>query len=188
MLCFSRGFMADPSSHEIVLHSDTGVCIRAERIGPLALMLGDALSLVAGEEPRPAEKKPALLLVDDDQPLLAYLSELLAPHFSVACALEGNEAASLIARSDFDVIVASVLARGMSAAALYLHVQEVKPHLSERFIFTSCGNGEPPAIMASGRELLRKPVRLDQWDEALIGVLKKTRPLQYRSVESVFLL
>jgi DNA-binding NtrC family response regulator len=180
--------MADPSSHAIVLHSENGVSLRAERAGPLALMVGDALSLVAGGEPQSAEKKPALLLVDDDKPLLAYLSELLAPHFSVVCTLEGSEAASLIANSDFDVIVASVLARGVNGAALYLHVQEVKPHLSERFIFTSRENGEPPAIITSGRVLLRKPVRLDQWDEALIGVLKKTRPARYRSVESVFLL
>jgi DNA-binding NtrC family response regulator len=180
--------MADPSSHAIVLHSDTGVSLRAERTGPLALMVGDALSLVAGREPRPAEEKPAVLLVDEDLSLLDYLSDLLTPHFSVACTLEGNEAASLIARSDFDVIVASVLAPGMNGAALYAFAGEAKPHLCERFIFTSGGNGEPAAIMESGRVLLRKPVRLDQWDEALIGVLKKTRPLEYRSVESVFLL
>src|SRR5262245_44648433 len=120
--------MAEPSSHAIVLRSDTSVSLRVERTGPLALMVGDALSLVAGSEAKLAETKPALLLVDDDQSLLAYLSELFAPHFSITCTLDGTEAVSLIARSDFDVVVASVQTRGLNGAELCLYVQEVKPH------------------------------------------------------------
>ena len=86
---------------------------------------------------------------------------------------------------EFDVIVASAILAGIESGAFYSRAKAAKSHLAERFIFTTNNQQNSPAVPAI---YLRKPVRLDQWDQAILAVLKKTRPVQFRSRESIFLL
>ena len=177
--------MADSTEQPIVLHSQQQVALPAQRTGPLVSMVADALSLAAIREPLSIAARPAILLVDEDRSLLQYLAELLGPHFSIVCTSDADEALAFIAESDFDVLVASAILSGIESGEFYSRAKAAKSHLAERFIFTTTNEQNSPAVPAI---YLRKPVRLDQWDQAILAILKKTRPMQFRSRESIFLL
>ena len=182
--------MADPAEHALILHSDSQVALRQQQIGPVSNMVSDALTLALTREPAPESgvSRPSILIADDDRPLLNYLSELLASHFSVLVVTDGVAAADRMLALDFDIIVSNVALRGVAGEALYCLAKQAKPHLGDRFIFVT-NSAEPKSAVAfvatTGCRLLVKPVRLDQWDEALLFVLKKINPARFRSVESV---
>jgi CheY-like chemotaxis protein len=183
--------MADTAEHALVLHLDSQVALRQQQVGPLSSMVSDALTLALAREPAPESgiSRPSILIADDDRPLLNYLSELLAPHFSVLVVTDGIDAADRMLASDFDIIVSNVALPGLAGEALYSLAKPAKPHLCDRFIFVTI-SAEPNSaltfVASTGCRLLVKPVRLDQWDEALLFVLKKINPARFRSVESVF--
>ena len=185
------GFMADPIQHALVLHSDSQVALLQQRRGPLANMIADALSIAGSRAPSLDDGKLSILIADDDRLLLNYLTELLAPNFSVTIASTGVAAVERLVGSDYDVIVCNVVLPEVRGEEVYFRVKETKPHLCERFIFTSdLGALEEVRyfIDTAERVLVQKPVRLDQWDNALLAILKRTQPLRFRSVESVFVL
>jgi CheY-like chemotaxis protein len=185
------GFMADQTQHAIVFHSDSQVALPQQRRGPLANMVAEALSLAVGRESSFHERKLTILIADDDRPLLNYLAELLAPNFWVTIASTGVAASERLLASDYDVIVCNVTLPELRGEDVYFRAKKTKPHQCERFIFTTAfGEFEEVRgfIDSVERVLLHKPVRLDQWDNALLIILKQTQPLRFRSVESVFVL
>jgi CheY-like chemotaxis protein len=173
----------------LVLRSDSELALAPDPGGPLAGMLSDALAAVENSPARDAARaKLAILIADPDGPTAKYLEELLAPSFTVTAVDDGFDALDRIHVAHFDVIILSTEVRGIDAAVL---LREIQPEMLERVILVSNSTGNPvllPADLPRHLPVLRKPVRLDQWDNAILEVLRRTKGARYRSVESVLAL
>src|SRR5687767_920418 len=73
--------MSEPSKHALVPRSECQILPASQSHGALAGMVADALAIVATQAPSLSRGTLAILIADDDGPLLDYLVELLTPTF-----------------------------------------------------------------------------------------------------------
>ena len=72
--------------------------------------------------------KPRLLLVDDEEMYLEYLSKrLIRARYDVAKCLSGEEALEKIRNHDFDVIVLDVIMPGIDGIETLSEIKKLKP-------------------------------------------------------------
>lgn len=78
----------------------------------------------------------AILLVDDDRQLASALQWILADeNFLVDLAFDGEEALLKLKVHDYDAVICDVKMPRMRGDELYLKAREVRPGVSDRFIF-----------------------------------------------------
>lgn len=108
--------------------------------------------------------KPAILLVDDEQPLLDVFVEALSPYFEIATATSAREAEFILRKQAFKVIVADHLMPGGNGLGLLVRAREEYPGM-ERVLVT--GYMKPEMLLRSVNEAaihryLLKPVSLKE--------------------------
>jgi len=112
-----------------------------------------------------------VLLVDDDEMLLATYQEMLeSQNIRVSTATNGVNALKLILSQELDAIVCDWMMPTMAGDMFYLAVQKIKPFLCQRFIFVTGYDGHPQFkefLLKNKPVVLYKPVTVGK----LLGTL-----------------
>jgi PAS domain S-box-containing protein len=117
-----------------------------------------------------------VLLVDDEETVLQLEHEVLrARGVTVKLARSGKEARELLRRETVDAVVTDMEMMGeVSAVALYQWIEQNRPELSGRIVFTASNAREGEAgtgFRNSGRPVVPKPFAIEQLWEAVQKVL-----------------
>jgi DNA-binding response OmpR family regulator len=103
--------------------------------------------------------KPRLLLVDDEEMYLEYLSRrLITRHYDVTKCLSGEEALEKIRDRDFDVVILDMLLPGMDGIETLREINKLKP-LTEVIMLTGHASLESgiEGMELGAFDYLRKP-------------------------------
>ena len=107
-----------------------------------------------------------VLVVDDELPVAAMLSRLLADEFDVRLATSGREALDLLLRDpDFDVVLCDLLMPGMNGMDLYRELAERAAGYERRLVFMTGGaftNRAAEFLESMSQPRLEKPFDLEQ--------------------------
>lgn len=114
------------------------------------------------EAPQEAAPKDAILLIDDEQPLLDVFTAALKGQFEVTTANSVREAEYLLHKKQFKVVVADHLMPGGNGMSFLVRAREEFPHM-QRILVT--GYMKPEMLLRSVNEAalfryLLKPVSL----------------------------
>ncbi len=125
-----------------------------------------------GEAAKPA--KGAVLLVDDEKPLLELYSEALSPFFDVAIATSSKEAGFLLHKRAFKVVVSDHLMPGGNGLSFLVDAREEYPEM-QRVLVT--GYMKPEMLLRSVNEAalyryLLKPVSLPELVKTVVEAAK----------------
>ncbi|HVU24291.1 MAG TPA: response regulator [Opitutus sp.] len=121
--------------------------------------------MMPADAPAPANvDRGAVLLIDDEKPLLDVYSAALGPHFDVATAQSVREADFILHQRAFKVVVADHLMPGGNGMNFLVRAREEYPHM-QRILVT--GYMKPEMLMRSVNEAalfryLLKPVSLPE--------------------------
>lgn len=112
--------------------------------------------------PTPPPPKDAVLLVDDEKPLLDVFSAALSPLFEVVTATNAREADFILQKKTFKVVVADHLMPGGNGMNFLVRAREEFPHM-QRVLVT--GYMKPEMLLRSVNEAalfryLLKPVSM----------------------------
>ena len=102
---------------------------------------------------------PRLLLVDDEEMFLEYLSKrLLRQKYDVTTCLNGEDAIEKIKDSDFDVAIIDVIMPGIDGIETLQEIKKIKP-LTEAIILTGHASRElgVEGMRLGAYDFLRKP-------------------------------
>lgn len=111
-----------------------------------------------------APKKDAILIVDDEKPLLEVFAAALSPYFEVSTASHAREADFILQKKSFKVIVADHLMPGGNGMNFLVRAREEFPH-TQRLLVT--GYMKPEMLLRSVNEAalfryLLKPVSITE--------------------------
>jgi DNA-binding NtrC family response regulator len=128
-------------------------------------LLGDnvsetRMSNASTQSPLPEIVRPAVLVVDDERPLLEVFSEALATRFAVTAVTSAREAEFVLRKQSFKVVVADHLMPGGNGMSFLVRAREEYPHM-QRVLVT--GYMKPEMLLRSVNEAalfryLLKPV------------------------------
>ena len=112
----------------------------------------------------PKSKLGAVLLIDDEKPLLTLFQEALSPYFEIALATNTKEAGFLMHKRAFKVVVCDHLMPGGNGLSFLVHAREEYPD-TQRVLVT--GYMKPEMLLRSVNEAalyryLLKPVSLPE--------------------------
>lgn len=115
----------------------------------------------AASEPRP---KDAVLLVDDEKPLLEVYAAALSPQFELTTASNAREADFILQKKRFKVVVADHLMPGGNGMNFLVRAREEFPHM-QRILVT--GYMKPEMLLRSVNEAalfryLLKPISMPE--------------------------
>ena len=85
--------------------------------------------------PAPEIAKPAVLIVDDEKPLLDVFTAALSPYFEVVTATSAREGEFILHKKTFKVVVADHLMPGGNGMAFLVRAREDYPHM-QRILVT----------------------------------------------------
>ena len=74
-----------------------------------------------------ADQQASILIVDDEEPIVALLTHLLSPDYRCSSARSGDEAVRLLQSQDFDIVLAEIGLPGISGLELCRYVVEKSP-------------------------------------------------------------
>lgn len=111
-----------------------------------------------------APKKDAVLLVDDEKPLLDVFAAALSPFFEITTAQTAREADFILQKKKFKVVVADHLMPGGNGMNFLVRAREEFPHM-QRILVT--GYMKPEMLLRSVNEAalfryLLKPVAMTE--------------------------
>ncbi len=108
--------------------------------------------------------KPRLLLVDDEEMFLEYLSKrLINRQYDVTTCLSGEEALKKVTDYDFDVVILDILMPGIDGIETLSEIKKLKP-LTEVIMLTGHASRESgiEAMKVGAYDCLRKPCDTDE--------------------------
>lgn len=116
----------------------------------------------------------AVLLVDDERPLLELYSEALSQHFEVALATSAKEAGFILHKKKFKVVVSDHLMPGGNGLSFLVDAREEYPDM-QRVLVT--GYMKPEMLLRSVNEAalyryLLKPVSLPELVKTVVEAAK----------------
>ena len=119
-------------------------------------------------------KSSAVLLVDDEKPLLDLYGEALSPYFEVAVATSVKEAGYLLHKKAFKVVVSDHLMPGGNGLSFLVDAREEYPNM-QRVLVT--GYMKPEMLLRSVNEAalyryLLKPVSLPELVKTVVEAAK----------------
>ncbi len=111
-----------------------------------------------------AAPKGAVLLIDDEKPLLQLFAESLRPHFDIDMAVSAREAEFMMHKKAYKVVVCDHLMPGGNGLGFLVHAREEYPD-TQRILVT--GYMKPEMLLRSVNEAalyryLLKPVSLPE--------------------------
>jgi DNA-binding NtrC family response regulator len=118
----------------------------------------------APESTTATPQKDAILIIDDEQPLLAVFSAALSPFFDVSTSTSVREAEFILFKKSFKVVIADHLMPGGNGMSFLVRAREEFPHM-QRILVT--GYMKPEMLLRSVNEAalfryLLKPVALTE--------------------------
>ncbi|MBS0662441.1 MAG: response regulator [Verrucomicrobia bacterium] len=118
----------------------------------------------AESKPAPEPKKDAVLIIDDEKPLLEAFALALSGQFDVTTATSVREADFILHKQAFKVVIADHLMPGGNGMSFLVRAREEYPHM-QRVLVT--GYMKPEMLMRSVNEAalfryLLKPVEFDE--------------------------
>ncbi len=119
-------------------------------------------------------KQGAVLLVDDEKPLLDLYGEALSPYFEVSLATNAKEAGFLLHKKTFKVVVSDHLMPGGNGLSFLVDAREEYPDM-QRVLVT--GYMKPEMLLRSVNEAalyryLLKPVSLPELVKTVVEAAK----------------
>lgn len=131
----------------------------------------------------PAAKKDAILLIDDEKPLLDVFVAALSPYFEPVACTSVREADFILHKREFKVVIADHLMPGGNGMSFLVRAREEYPHM-QRILVT--GYMKPEMLMRSVNEAalfryLLKPVSLTE----LVKVVQDAAKAHDMSVAAV---
>jgi DNA-binding NtrC family response regulator len=108
--------------------------------------------------------RPAILLVDDEKPLLDVFAAALSPYFDIVTATSTREADFILRKREFHAVVADHLMPGGNGMSFLVRAREEFPHM-QRILVT--GYMKPEMLLRSVNEAalfryLLKPVSIPE--------------------------
>jgi len=118
--------------------------------------------------------KDAVLLIDDEKPLLAVYAAALAPQFAIATATSVQEAESILRKRRFKVVVSDHLMPGGNGMSFLVRMREEYPEM-QRVLVTAYM--KPEMLLRSVNEAalfryLLKPISLAELIEVVQDAIK----------------
>jgi two-component system, response regulator PhcR len=115
-------------------------------------------------DPNTAAAKDAILVVDDELPILEAFSAALSPYFEVTTAASAREADFILRKKPFKVVITDHLMPGGNGMSFLVRAREEYPHM-QRILVT--GYMKPEMLIRSVNEAalfryLLKPVTLSE--------------------------
>jgi DNA-binding NtrC family response regulator len=125
-------------------------------------------------------KKPAVLVIDDEPALLEVFAAALSTHFDVTTASSVREAEFILHKNPFKVVIADHLMPGGNGMSFLVRAREEYPHM-QRILVT--GYMKPEMLLRSVNEAalfryLLKPVAVTE----LVKVVQEAARLHDQSV------
>ncbi|MBL9206521.1 MAG: response regulator [Opitutaceae bacterium] len=122
----------------------------------------------------PGDKKDAVLVVDDERPLLEAYATALSAHFDVTTAISAREAEFILYKRTFKVIVSDHLMPGGNGMSFLVRAREEYPR-TQRVLVT--GFMKPEMLLRSVNEAalfryLLKPVAIPELIKAVQDAAK----------------
>jgi len=119
--------------------------------------------------------KPRLLLVDDEEMFLEYLSKRLRNlRYDVTTSLTGEEVLEKIGQCDFDVVILDVLMPGIDGLETLVEIKKMKP-LTEVIMLTGHASLESGinGMRMGAFDYLRKPFDTDELVSKINGAYER---------------
>ena len=143
----------------------------------LPILAVSDLPQMAKAAPSKAVATGTVLLVDHEDSVLQLEQEILrARGIAVRATRSAQEAIDLLRRESVDAVVADMKVPGeMSATGLYRWIEENRPELAGRIVFTvsNARDGEISATLrASGCAILEKPFSIDSFCSTVLKTLR----------------
>jgi len=143
----------------------------------LPILAVSDLPQMAKAAPSKAVATGTVLLVDHEDSVLQLEQEILrARGIAVRATRSAQEAIDLLRRESVDAVVADMKVPGeMSATGLYRWIEENRPELTGRIVFTvsNARDGEINATLrASGCAILEKPFSIDSFCSTVLKTLR----------------
>jgi DNA-binding NtrC family response regulator len=115
-------------------------------------------------DPSPAAAKEAILIVDDETPILEAFASALSPYFEVSTASSAREADFTLRKKPFKVVISDHLMPGGNGMSFLVRAREEYPQM-QRILVT--GYMKPEMLIRSVNEAalfryLLKPVTLSE--------------------------
>jgi PAS domain S-box-containing protein len=158
--------------------------IQVKNSPPRGATFSILLPIIPSEQkaaPKPASRvretvAAKVLLVDDEEAVLQLEHEVLrARGVTVKLTRSGKEAMELLRRETVDAVVTDIRMKGeISAVAMYQWIEQNRPDLSGRVVFTASNGREGEAsatLRNSGCPVVAKPFAIEQLWEAVQRVL-----------------
>jgi CheY-like chemotaxis protein len=122
-------------------------------------------------------KRPAILLVDDDEQLRSALARGLGHYgYEVTVAEDGVAALELLrAGHAFDVVVSDYDMPRMNGAALLAELEREAPELAERTIIVTGTDEHARGVLPPGARVLGKPIGIRELASEIERVLAAAR-------------
>lgn len=181
--CGTRATVTISDGDRRILESQNGltrfcnVCGISTRWAPA--VAGTLWEPLAGHDPSQVEQHeevgPSVLLIDDDEAILQVIGKALKlASCDVVTADSGRDAAMLLARGDFDVIVSDIRMPEFSGIQLFEFLDKHFPEHKDRVIFvTGDSSAETMQFLESSHaRFLTKPIDIAQ----LLGMVKSHKP------------
>lgn len=126
------------------------------------------------ETQAPKPKQGAVLLIDDEKPLIELFSEALSPHFECVLATSTREAGYILHKKSFKVVVCDHLMPGGNGLSFLVDAREEYPDM-QRVLVT--GYMKPEMLLRSVNEAalyryLLKPVSLPELVKTVLEAAK----------------
>ena len=119
-----------------------------------------------------------VLVVDDEVSIRLLLHDILRlDQHSVALASSGLEAADLVSREQFDIIITDMKMPGMDGATFYRQVRQHDPAQARRIIFITGDTVSPDTrafLQRVSNPVLSKPFKIGPLRDAIESVLRET--------------
>ncbi len=124
--------------------------------------------------------RPCVLIVDDEQEIVALLEEVLSARYDVSVARNGKEALERLSQKGFDFVVSDIRMPVMDGIEFYRQLQQRYPHYCEgrRVVYITGVTFDAPTqsfLSETGVPCLQKPFKVKELLELLDRLSRKER-------------
>jgi CheY-like chemotaxis protein len=164
------------SSSKLFQHGASVIQSHQDRIEHFLSSHPDGLRYADAIRQLPTVWKPRFLVVDDEQPLREFLSDLLATRGVVETSHDGMDALKRTRAQFFDVIVSDIGMPKMSGLDFYREAVKEDPEVGSHFIFCSGEIASEHEQFLRERNLLylRKPFKVNDLTESVDHLLQQS--------------